>query len=136
MHELTMKNIEKMNAKYRSYGNKGRKHLTFEPGDLVWLHQRKDHFPELRKSKLMPRADGPFKILEKINDNAYKLELPTDFGVSPTFNITDLKPYLGEENECESRMTQMQEGEDDEDISSLDTTIPIAQQGPMTQTKA
>ena len=30
----------------------------------------------------------------------------------------------------------MQEGEDDEDISSLDTTIPIAQQGPMTRAKA
>jgi hypothetical protein len=44
----------------------------------------------LRKSKLMSRADGPFKILEKINDNAYKLELPPKFGVSPTFNISDL----------------------------------------------
>ena len=44
----------------------------------------------------MPRATGPFKVFEKINDNAYKLNLPVDFGVSPTFNITDLKPYLGE----------------------------------------
>jgi hypothetical protein len=90
MHELTKTNIEKMNAKYRSYGSKGMKHLTFEPGNLVWLHLRKDRFPELRKSKLMPRADGHFKILEKINDNAYKLELPVDFGVSPMFNIADL----------------------------------------------
>ena len=85
---------------------------------------------------MLPRADGPFKVLERINDNAYKLELPADFGVSPTFNITDLKPYMGEENECESRTTQMQEGEHDEDIPSLDTTIPIAQQGPMTRAKA
>jgi hypothetical protein len=38
----------------------------------------------------MSRVDGPFKILEKINDNAYKLELPLEFGVSPTFNILDL----------------------------------------------
>jgi len=37
MHELTKSNIEKMNAKYSSYKNKGRKHLTFEPGDLVWF---------------------------------------------------------------------------------------------------
>jgi hypothetical protein len=53
----------------------------------------------------MPCATGPFKVLEKINDNAYKLELPPEFGVSPTFNILDLKPYLGEEDELESRTT-------------------------------
>ena len=41
-------------------------------------------------------------------------------GLVPTFNITDLKPYLGEEDEFESRMTQFQEGEDDEDITPLD----------------
>jgi hypothetical protein len=35
----------------------------------------------------MPRADGPFEVLKKINENAYKLDLPADFGVSPTFNI-------------------------------------------------
>ena len=84
--------------------------LNIEPGDLVWLHLRKDRFSELRKSKLMPRAAGPYKIIEKINDNAYKLELPPEFGVSPTFNIADLKPYLGEEDELESRTTPIQEG--------------------------
>jgi len=37
----------------------------------------------------MARADGSFKIIKKINDNAYKLELPPEFGlVSPlTFQI-------------------------------------------------
>jgi hypothetical protein len=35
----------------------------------------------------MSRVYGPFNILEKINDNAYKLELPLEFGVSPIFNI-------------------------------------------------
>jgi hypothetical protein len=53
----------------------------------------------------MIRVDCPFKILEKINDNAYKLELPLEFGVSPTFNISDLRPYLGEEDEVPSTMT-------------------------------
>jgi hypothetical protein len=69
----------------------------------------------------MPRGAGPYKILEKINDNAYKLELPPEFRVSPTFNIADLKPYLGEEDELESRTTPLQEGEDDEDITSIHT---------------
>jgi hypothetical protein len=79
---------------------------------------------DLRKSKLMRRSDGPFKVVEKINENANKLDLPKNFGVSPTFNIADLKPYLGEEDELESRTTQMQEGEDDVDINTSDTSTP------------
>ena len=45
-----------MNAKYKLAGDKGRKYVVFAPGDLVWLHLRKDRFPNLRKSKLMPRV--------------------------------------------------------------------------------
>jgi hypothetical protein len=73
-------------------------------------------------------------VLEKINDNAYRLDLPADFGVSPTFNIAYLKPYLGEEVELESRTTQMQEGENDEDIHTTDTSMPIQvpSSGPIT----
>ena len=79
----------------------------------------------------MPRAAGPFKVDEKINDNAYKLELPPEFGVSPIFNISDLKPYLGEKDELESRTTPIQEGEDDKDITPLYTM-----QGPITRARA
>ena len=63
MHDSTKLNIEKMTEKYRIAGSKGRQEVKLEPGDLVWLHLRKDRFPELGKSKLMPRADGPFKSL-------------------------------------------------------------------------
>jgi hypothetical protein len=98
MHETTKLNIEKMNEKYRIATSKSHKKVKLEPGDLVWLHLRKERFLELRKSKLMSRA-GPFKILAKINDNAYKLELPPKFEVSHSFNISDLRPYLGEEDE-------------------------------------
>jgi hypothetical protein len=58
----------------------------------------------------MTHVDGPFKILEKINDNAYKPELPPEFGVSPTFNILVLQPYLGEEDEVLSMTMSIQEG--------------------------
>jgi hypothetical protein len=128
LHETTKENIDHMSAKYKISGDKGRNQLDFEPGDLVWLHLRKEWFPDLRKSKLMLRADCLFKILEKINENADKLDFPIDFGVSHTFNIADLKPYLRAEDELESRMTQMQEGEDDEDINTSDTSTPTHNQ--------
>jgi translation initiation factor IF-1 len=85
MHETTKLNIKKMNEKYHIAASKGRKEVKLEPGDLVWLQLRKERFLELRKSKLMSRAASPFKILAKINENAYKLELPPEFGVSPSF---------------------------------------------------
>jgi hypothetical protein len=82
----------------------------------------------------MSRAAGPFKILAKFKDNAYKLELSPEFGVSPSFNISDLRLYLGEEDEMPSRTTSMQEGEDDEDINTSATIIPsIDILGPITR---
>ena len=70
MHETTKTNIESMNEKYKITGSKGRKEVKLEQGDFVWVHLRKERFPNLRKSKHMPQAAGPFKIIEKINDNA------------------------------------------------------------------
>ena len=51
LHATTKANIEKMNEKYRIAGSEGRKEIKLELGDLVWLHLRKDRFPELRNSK-------------------------------------------------------------------------------------
>jgi hypothetical protein len=85
----------------------------------------------------MSHVAGPFKILTKINDNAYKYDLPPKFGVSPTFNILDLWSYLREEDEILSRTTSMQEGGDDEDINTLTTIISSVEiLGSITWTRA
>jgi hypothetical protein len=129
MHETTKLNIDKMNEKYRVTGSKGWKKVKFQSEDLDWLH--------LRKSKLMSRADGLFKILKKINDNAYKLEFPLKFGVSSTLNILDLRSYLGEEDMVPLRMTSIQKGEDDENITTSDTTTSsIGVYGPIIRSRA
>ncbi|WVZ80840.1 hypothetical protein U9M48_028286 [Paspalum notatum var. saurae] len=141
LHAQTHQNIAAANAKYQVAGSKGRKHITFAPGDMVWLHLRKDRFPTLRRSKLMPRAAGPFKVLTKINDNAYILDLPAEFGVSTSFNVADLKPYVGEDEELPSRTTSILEGEDDEDINyntgtSTPAAPPSSSAGPITRARA
>ena len=101
IHDRARANIEKMTKLYEQCANKGRKKMLFEPGDLVWVHLHKDCFPEQCK------ADGPFKVLRNINDNAYEIDLPSTYGVSTSFNVADLSPFFGS---LESRTTPFQEG--------------------------
>uniref|UniRef100_A0A2N9G1L0 Integrase catalytic domain-containing protein n=1 Tax=Fagus sylvatica TaxID=28930 RepID=A0A2N9G1L0_FAGSY len=99
LHESVQQHIEKKTEQYANKANKGRRQVIFEPSDWVWVHMRKERFPARRRSKLHPRGDGPFQILEKINDNAYKVDLPGEYKVSATFNVSDLSPFdVGEDS--------------------------------------
>ena len=56
--------------------------------------------------------------MEKINNNAYRLDLPEEYGVSTTFNISDLIPSTGgadieEEEPIDLRSKSLQGGGDD-----------------------
>jgi hypothetical protein len=82
--------IEKRNRFNASKANKGHKHIVFQAVDWVWVHMHKEWFPNHRKSKLQPRGYGPLQVLERINDNAYKVNLTGEYGVSATFNVADL----------------------------------------------
>jgi len=92
-HKRIQQKIKKTNEYYQSQANKHSKQALFQPGDLVRVHLVKERFPSKWKSKLIPLADGPLEVLEKIN-NAYKIVLPGDYGASYTFNVADLKPYF------------------------------------------
>jgi len=84
----------------------------------VWLHHRKERFPKQRKSKLSSRGDGPFKVLKRVNDNAYRLELLEGYDVHATFNVVDLIPFTGGTNDeaetTDLRINPSQEGGNDE----------------------
>ncbi|RDY04462.1 Retrovirus-related Pol polyprotein from transposon 17.6, partial [Mucuna pruriens] len=104
--------MEKKGEHYARSASRGRKEVLFKEEDLVWVHWRKDRFPHLRKSKLLPREDNPFKILRKINNNAYQLDMPPNFKGSTTFNVIDLTPFDTRVEESNLRVNSLQEGED------------------------
>jgi hypothetical protein len=95
IHEKVLIQIAQKNEKFASQANKGWRRVIFEPGDWVWVHMRKERFPAHRRTKLHPWGDGHFQILDKINDfpDEYKVDLPGEYNVSATFNVSDLSPY-------------------------------------------
>ena len=128
LHERIHEQIEKRNKDYAYRANKGRRRVIFEPGDWVWVHMRKERSPEKRRSKLQPRGDGPFQVIERINDNAYKIDLPGEYNVSTSFNVSDLSPfdYAGDD----SRTNPLEERGNDENHRALQ--IPS---GPITRSR-
>ena len=94
---------------------------------------RKERFSAKRCSKLLPRGDGPFQVLERINDNAYKLDLPGKYDVSATFNVTDLSPFdVGDD----LRVNPFQEEGNDGDQGTASKDLIQVPIGPVMRAQA
>lgn len=68
LHEPIQKNIEEMTKIYSRKANKGHKELVAEPGDMIWIHLRKERFPSERGAKIIPWTYG---FMEKINNKEW-----------------------------------------------------------------
>lgn len=91
IHELVHSNLETSTTKQKS--------------DLVWAVLTKDRFKPGTYNKLKSRKIGPLTIAEKINNNAYRLQLPPHMNIANVFNVKHLVPYVAEdeaENKAEN----------------------------------
>ncbi|GJY84411.1 putative reverse transcriptase domain-containing protein [Tanacetum coccineum] len=84
----------------KSYADLKRKPMEFQVGDKVMLKvspwKGVVHFG--KRGKLNPRYVGPFKVLEKVGEVAYKLELPEELSrVHNTFHVSNLKKCHADE---------------------------------------
>jgi hypothetical protein len=94
----------------------------------------KERFPNQRKSKLQSHGDGPFQVLERINNNAYKIDLSGEYSVSVTFNVVDLTLF---DTSFDSRSNHFEERGDDMDQLRNTNKDPLhVPNGPITQSKS
>ena len=60
-------------------------------GDDIWLKAKNLAVKGMRK--LLPKRYGPFKVLERIGQVAYRLKLPDTMKIHDVFHIDLLTPY-------------------------------------------
>ena len=85
-----------MQSRYKSYEDRHRSPLSFEVGDHVFLKvsPRRGISQFGKKGKLTPRFIGPFDIIAKIGDVAYRLALPSSIShVHDVFHVSMLRKY-------------------------------------------
>ena len=94
-------------SRQKSYADSKRKETVYEIGDRVYLR-----VSPLRgvkrfgvKGKLAPHFVGPYKVLERMGEVAYKLELPEGLsGVHDVFHVSQLK-------KCHAEMAEIPLGD-------------------------
>ncbi|KAL1218313.1 hypothetical protein V5N11_022857 [Cardamine amara subsp. amara] len=97
LHEQVHSNLETATRKYKSAVDIHRRDVQFEVGDLVWAVLTKDRFKPCTYNKLKSRKIGPLEIVEKINNNAYRLKLPPHMNTADVFNVKHLVPFIAED---------------------------------------
>ena len=82
----------------RDLANRHRRDITFKINDLVWLSTKQAKPKQLEETprSLQPLYTGPYMVMDVINRNAYRLQLPETFGrTHNVFNVSALKAYEG-----------------------------------------
>ena len=89
--------LETARSRNKSYADKRRRPLEFDVGDHVFLKvsPRKGVMRFGKQGKLSPRFIGPFLILERVGEVAYRLALPIQLEkVHPVFHVSMLRKYI------------------------------------------
>lgn len=102
LHQQAHDHLEASAAKYKSAADEKRREVLFVPGDLVWVYMTKERLPLREYNKLKSKKIGPVEVLECLNPNAYRVQLPSHLRTSNVFNVKHLSPFHGDNEPADS----------------------------------
>ncbi|KAI3797800.1 hypothetical protein L1987_33063 [Smallanthus sonchifolius] len=88
-------------GRQKSYADRLRRPIEFDVGDRVMLKVSpwKGIIRFRKRGKLSPRFIGPFRIMARVGEVAYSLELPDELSrIHPTFHVSHLRKCLADES--------------------------------------
>ena len=92
--ERTRELLRSAQSRQKSYADRGRRDEVFQPGEEVPLRTKNLTIKgPADGKKLRPQWCGPFKVLDRVSDVAYRLELPKHYEIHDVFHVSLLKPY-------------------------------------------
>lgn len=91
--DVTRQNIIKAQSAAKARYDKSHRNVQLNVGDLVMLSTANVRATN-EKQKLSYLWVGPFKVLKKVNDLSYQLDLPAHWRIHDTFHVSLLKPYF------------------------------------------
>ncbi|WVZ89345.1 hypothetical protein U9M48_035766 [Paspalum notatum var. saurae] len=105
--------LEQAQQYHKAQYDRRHRDVMFSPGQWVWLrliHRPAASLDVRGRSKLGPRFYGPFKILERIGQVAYRLELLATARIHDVFHVGLLMPYRGPEPTQQSSLPPIHHG--------------------------
>nr|GEW22785.1 hypothetical protein [Tanacetum cinerariifolium] len=102
--------LEEAQDRWKSYANKRRRPIEFDVRNFVMLKVSpwKGVMRSKNKDKFSPRFIGPFKILKKVEEVPYTLELPEEMRcIHNTFHVSYLRKCLSDESNLGSNASNV-----------------------------
>ena len=98
--DLIRQEIKAAQDRQKSYADLKRSNRVFQEGDMVFLRikPKRSSLSLGKYKKLRARYCGPYQITQKINDQAYRLDLPNHLKVHNVFHVILLKQYIPDPN--------------------------------------
>jgi hypothetical protein len=98
---------------YKAYYDRNHQDAEYQVRQWVWLkllHHPVVSLPAQGRGKLGPKFFGPFKIVARVGDVAYRMQLPPSARLPDVFHVGLLKYYCGEEPPGSGTLPPIQHG--------------------------
>ncbi|XP_070047162.1 uncharacterized protein [Nicotiana tomentosiformis] len=127
-HSDGSERLRTVQSRQKSYADRKVRDVAYIVGEKLLLKASpmKGVMRFRKKGKLSPRYIGPFEVLQRIGEVAYKLSLPLSLSsVHPVFHVSMLRKYVGDPSHVLDFSTVQLDGDLTYDVEPVDILVKI-----------